>query len=1277
MMESSLTLPSVTDEGFEASPQQARVWTRLQERSQTERGCALGLRLPPDTDEVRLRQALVQLVERHEILRTRLQRVGALNQPLQFINGQPLLSWAGEAAQGEGLRVAIDRRTDGLHLRLQLEAGLLDGDSMVELAMQWAEAYAGHEAEEAPLQYADYAAWRSELIADDNAGRLFWSQRLQTADVPRLPLRAAPAVLPPPAGTGRLELPVDEDMRQAVAGLAAQLGCEVGHILLGAWLALLQRHIGSDSLALEIEWPQRHEDLDGALGLFAEPLPLLLPQLETSDFAGLCRRLVEELDRLNDYRDSFPSTAAAPRSVGFRYLDGGDRVQIGTRWALQEVSVPRLALLQLTVERLQGRLALYLEFAESVYTSAAIARLAAQLRSALLAAARNDRQSLAELQLLDEAELTAMRAWSTADALSAAQEQQYQSIAGLDNLTQCFEAAVQRHASVTAVADTDGELTYAELNRQSTWLARQLLGSGLQAGDIVAHCLPRDRRAVVALLAIVKAGGIYLPVDPHYPAARIGHLLQDSQARWLISTRAALAELPAGATQPGILLLDEVGASDDHADLPGVKCQPSATAYLIYTSGSTGLPKGVPITHHAALHSLAARVAYYPERVERYLLLSSFAFDSSIAGLFWSLAQGACLQIAGTEQQKDARALAELIVRGNVSHLLALPSLHALLLEQLAAAPQLKAVIVAGERCDAALVRRHRQRLPHVVLYNEYGPTEAAVWSTVQRCELSDAQLDGAGVPIGRPIPGAAVWVLDEQLRPLPAGLSGELCIAGPGLSAGYLHRPELTQEKFVTVPALDGLRVYRTGDYAYVDEEGRLHFLGRQDGQLKIRGHRVELGEIEQALNRIVSPAQAVVLAEETAQGPILRAFVASEAGTDASSALDALARILPEYMLPVELQVLPQFPQTANGKIDGKALLARERQAARPAYRAPAAGVEQLLAALWEELLAARNIGLDDDFFALGGHSLLVVQLVYRIQQVFGITVPVATVFQHSRLAALAAALALDDERRLVSLRAGEGACHLLCCDPGDALQYYLPLVQGLPAGVSAWGLVLPVAETPATTGLSELARCYAQEILDRDLQGAVWLCGWSMGGLLALETARCLEHLGAAVAGVIILDSTFRLNDETQDSGSVLARLRLELKADSRARFDALPPHCLAELEQALDGEGKVAQLEISLLHWRRRLGLHTLAPDEVIERELDIMRRARAWIAAHRIALPRAPLYGFWAEDTLRGDARLLQDWHLQLPSLEYEVLPGDHESLLLSEALHRRLAALLA
>jgi amino acid adenylation domain-containing protein len=436
-------------------------------------------------------------------------------------------------------------------------------------------------------------------------------------------------------------------------------------------------------------------------------------------------------------------------------------------------------------------------------------------------------------------------------------------------------------------------------------------------------------------------------------------------------------------------------------------------AYVIYTSGSTGAPKGVMVEHGNLLHSTAARFRYYTAPVESFLLLSSFAFDSSIAGIFWTLSQGGALVLPSADAQFDLRSIGRLVARHRVTHLLCVPSLYLPLLDGVSAGDlaTLSAVIVAGEECSPALVKRHHACLGGTPLYNEYGPTECCVWATVHRCDPKDTQV----VPIGRPIANSRLYVLDVEGEPVPIGVTGEISIGGAGVARGYLRRPELTALRFLPDPFAVAAekphaRLYRTGDLGRWSSQGELEFLGRADQQVKIRGFRIELGEIEAALLAQPGILQAAVIARDDAPGgTYLAAYVVSDAGStlDPARLRGALAEHLPDHMIPRVFVSLAALPLTANGKLDRRALLARGREDRLTAdYEAPQGAVETQLAAVLAEVLKIERVGRHDNFFELGGNSLLAVDLMERLGR-RNLNVDARAVFSQPNVAALAAVI------------------------------------------------------------------------------------------------------------------------------------------------------------------------------------------------------------------------------------------------------------------------------
>ena len=526
----------------------------------------------------------------------------------------------------------------------------------------------------------------------------------------------------------------------------------------------------------------------------------------------------------------------------------------------------------------EGSLTLECEYNSQLLDSATIQQILGHFQTLLEGVVANPDQSLATLPLL-----------------SAAQEQQLlvkwndtQVEYPLDKcIHQLFEEQVEKTPEAVAAVFEGEQLTYRELNQRANQLAHYLRTLGVGADTLVGICVERSLEMLVGLLGILKAGGAYVPLDPSYPQERIAFMLSDAQVSLLVTQENLLNQLPDHGADVVNLDRDWTVISRQSEDNPVSDAISENLAYVIYTSGSTGKPKGVLVTHQNLVHSTQARIEYYSEPLTSYLLLSSFAFDSSVAGIFWTLCEGGTLVLPHQNYQQDPRQLTSLITQHHVSHLLCLPSLYALILAQgTSKLVSLKAVIVAGEACTTDLITLHHQQLPDTSLYNEYGPTEATVWSSVYKCQPQEAL---ARVPIGRPIANTQIYLLDSHLQLVPIGVPGEVYISGAGITRGYLNRPELTEERFIPNPFTNtkfsdrfallqksdrfalpqkGDRIYKTGDLARYLPDGNIEFIGRVDHQVKLRGFRIELGEIEALLSQHSQVKQSVVLAREDTPG-------------------------------------------------------------------------------------------------------------------------------------------------------------------------------------------------------------------------------------------------------------------------------------------------------------------------------------------------------------------------------------------------------------------------
>ncbi|MDQ3257079.1 MAG: amino acid adenylation domain-containing protein, partial [Acidobacteriota bacterium] len=537
---------------------------------------------------------------------------------------------------------------------------------------------------------------------------------------------------------------------------------------------------------------------------------------------------------------------------------------------------------------------------------------------------------------------------------------------------------------------------------------------GVGPDVLVGLCCERSIEMLVGIYGILKSGGAYVPLDPSYPKERLAFMLDDTRARVLLTQQRLVEKLPRHGAQVLCLDTELQGFDGESRENPINEAGAENLAYVIYTSGSTGQPKGVPIAHGNLLHSTRARLSYYREPVARYLLLSSFAFDSSVAGIFWTLCQGGTLVVPQEGIERDPREVIALVEESRVSHMLSLPSLYRLMLAEAKSQQPtpLRTVVVAGEACPVDLIAQHRQTLPETELFNEYGPTEGTVWSTVYDCRAVEP---GRQVPIGRPIANTRVYLLDRHLNPVPVGVPGELHVGGAGVARrGYLNQPELTAARFIPDPFSTeaGARLYKTGDIARYLSDGNIEFLGRSDEQVKIRGYRIELGEIESVLRRHEAVGEAVVIAREDTPGDKrLVAYLVRDgkATPNISELRHFLTEKLPEYMVPSAFLFLRAIPLTPNGKVDRQALPAPDqtRPELEEGYVAPRTELERYLASTWGESLGVEKVGVHDHFFELGGNSIQAAIIINKLQAKMGEYIHVATLFRKPRIADLASYL------------------------------------------------------------------------------------------------------------------------------------------------------------------------------------------------------------------------------------------------------------------------------
>ncbi|TWG06838.1 amino acid adenylation domain-containing protein [Streptomyces brevispora] len=1206
----------------------------------------LAVEMSGPLDAGRLRTAAEALLARHPNLRALFIHEG-LEQPVQVIRRKVELPWT-EADFSEApeasfdalrdaerarrfvldedvlLRFVLARMPDGSHrLLITLHHILLDGWSVPVLLDDLFELYerAGDESGmRRATPYRDYLAWLARQ--DRPAALAAWARELDGLNEPTL------------LGTGRgvpgastvpetLNIELTRDETQALTALGRSRGWTLNTLVQGAWGLVLGQLVGRDDVVFGGTVSGRPPELPGVetmVGLLINTLPVrvtwrpedrladLLTGLQGRQSALISHQFVQlaHIQGQSGHQELFDTTTVFENypvnADGAPQLAGGVEI---TDMDARDATHYAVTLLGLPGEQLRFRL----DHRPDLLDAAAAGRLGDRLRRVLAAVVADPDVAVRDLDLLDENDrhqvLTAWNATAhpapdttltalleetalrSADATALVHH--VQDRAGAPDLGESPDRAGAPERSDgpdrSGVRDADwAETTYADLHADANRLARFLVGRGAGPDRPVAVALHRGRVLVVTLLAVLKAGSAYLPVDPELPADRVESMLRTADPVCLVTDLATAADRPAVGTGAAAcdvrtVVLDDPATADEIVARPRhaltdadrtAPLRPEHLAYVIFTSGSTGTPKGVGVPHSGIVNRLLwTQDRYGLGADDRVLQKTPFGFDVSVWEFFWPLLTGSGLVVAKPGGHRDPAYLAETIVAHGVSTVHFVPSMLDAFLQDPAAARTagvLRRILCSGEALRGATADLAAE-MTGATVHNLYGPTEASVDVTHWDC------VPGEGpTPIGRPVRNTRLYVLDGALRPVPPGVVGELHLAGVQLARGYLGRAALTAERFVADPfvgtsdgspdsapggperssvggspaggaARQGARMYRTGDLVRWREDGALEYLGRTDDQVKIRGLRMELGEVEAVLAAAPGAAHARVVV--TGDGERLVAYVvpADPANPPTAPALrERAAAALPAYMVPSAFVTLGELPLTANGKLDRRALPA-------PEFGAPAGGreastaTERALCAAFAEVLGLARVGVDDSFFDLGGHSLTATRLVNRVRAALGSDLGIRSVFAAPTPAALATLLAGRDLERgglepVLELRTTGSLPPLFCLPPGAGLSWcYAGLLGGLDPQQPVYGLQSPSltgAAAPDET-LGALAARYVEHIIGIRPHGPYRLLGWSVGGHLAHEVAVRLQERGEKVERLVVLDS-YPAQLDAEGGGSV---------------------------------------------------------------------------------------------------------------------------------------------
>lgn len=1230
-MDLGLMLSPAQKQLAEANPETYR-WVRLHLAG-----------VAPEVIERRLRDCL----RRHEALRLRYQRpVGATGLRQGVTEAEAVrLEWRHAADTSEGdadgwlgeARALCQARQPDLlawlrgdQLLLAVPAYSLDLRSLEQLRSDLLGQAAAPDAES--MQYSDYVEWIGDLQRDEDAeqGAQFW-RNLALHEVPGLRLVERYGMAS--GARACVQQALEPSVPAALQEVAQREGVAVEPLVLAAWGTLLARLNGQrhGQFGLLHDPRDDYEELQGAYGVFEQALPMDLQVSEPASWVSVGRQLARQKDNAILWQEYLGQAQLLPEWRAS--YQAGLRVRTPSRMQMLvplSFDTPLELQMEVTLDA-QGRGSLALVYDTGLYRRAQMQRLLRRYAHWLGQLLNAPRVPLDELSALlpEEAQAPPMPAGQDRDL----------------DIVATFRAQARAHPERPALRDGDRLLSYAELDALSDRVAGSLREAGVGHDDLVALYLPRGAHMLVAMLACFKAGAAYLPLDPAQPPLRLAGILDDARPVVLLH----LDDLPPDGPVPAMAWSRASTGPALRSD-PG--SAPEHLAYVLYTSGTSGKPKGVQIEQRQLRHYVTqvTRALDLPE-AGHYGLVSSLLADLGNTVLYPAWLQGGCVHLLSQASVTDAQAFADELRRHPLDVLKIVPShLEALIGEQPAEAVLPRQVLVlGGEPIGEALLERLASSANGCRLYNHYGPTETTV-GVLWRALASDSEGGTPDTALNRVLGNNRIYLLDERRRPVPSGQAGELCIAGTSVGRGYVGG--LGEAAFGVEP-VGGGRLYRTGDRALRQADGALRLLGRSDQQVKIRGFRLELAEVEQALLGQPGVRQAAVLLD----GDRLLAFVVADAGPAATPQClrSELARQLPDYMLPADLVVLTSLPLNSNGKLDRQALLTRARQRLQRTRVAPLGELETAVLEIWCRVLGVEELGVTDNFFAVGGHSLAAIKVVALIREQLGINPPTNLLFERQTVRDLVRSLARAEPAgggwTVLNQAPDDAPALLLVHGAQGHLQAYRPLLEGLGDECAVYGLAA-FADGWVDTPLETLLERYVQSIPRHLKQRPLTLLGWSLAARLALLLVPYLQAHGFAVNGLAVLDHDPQrgLAGEGDEGGQLLADVAFYCRSQARPMGESLRERLAVRLTGCDYAEGVTRLLDDAEV----RAHLSWDAADTELRERLSQYRAIKTRLYAQPLPVVDVPVW-LWrgnAHGDLRGQwqalsAQPVREWALDV------------------------------
>ena len=898
------------------------------------------------------------------------------------------------------------------------------------------------------IQYSDFTYWQQNQKIDE-AQLKYWRNKL-FGDIPiiNLPTDFPKPSVPSFKGGASPTQYFPKELSTQILALAKKLEVTPYVLFLSVYYVLLFRYSGQKDILIGSPVASRDQQvLENLIGFFNDTVVLrseLAPEMSFVELVSKVKQTTLEAFSNKDVPfDTLVKELKQERSLSinpffqvmFLYHAVPETPSFGADLSLKhqffDAGVSKFDL-TLYISEEEGILSSTFEYTSDLFKEESIERFQEHFKNLLEGIIGNENLSISKIPLLTETENQFFKSQKREI------KNPYFEYQGIHDIIQ---DVARNYPNKIAVSFDDSSINYRELDQKANVLAKLILSKTKKRNELVALCVERSIDMIIGLVAILKAGCAYVPIDPTYPSQRIDFMLNDAEVG-VVVTQSTLTLL-FDKKDNQIVSVDIIDMESSNADIELPRVEENDLAYMIYTSGSTGKPKGVPITHKNIVNSTGGRLDFYDKNPDAFLLLSSISFDSSKAGIFWTLCTGGNLVIAENRIEQDISRITEVINQNKVSHTLMLPSLYAMILEHgvTEKLESLNTVMVAGEACPPYLCAKHFEKFDDVALYNEYGPTEATVWCIAHKVEKSNTS---GIIPLGKPVANAEIYLLDKFQNRVPFGVIGEIYVGGESLSGTYFKRPDLTAKEYVENPFENSkeAKLYRTGDLGRYRLDGSIDFLGRSDQQVKIRGYRIEIDEVEKAILAIEQIQKCVVIVETFGENNVKRlgAYVTSESDLVISEIRTKLKQQLPDYMVPSMIVIVVEIPTLPNGKID-KILLQKSRKKEASGHSseivAPINDLELELLSLWKEVLQLEVISTIDNFFDLGGDSLLSIQFIAKAKK-SGLALSPNQIFDYQTISKLACFLAtketeIEDWDYLVALRKGGSKKPLFCIHAG----------------------------------------------------------------------------------------------------------------------------------------------------------------------------------------------------------------------------------------------------